>query len=146
MKQEPQGYNITSNKLEFVRNNDGTSTSLRRCSSLVHVHQNELVQLVQSLNFSQRTKRNGWTVELAYIGEGLQIWNRLVLWNTCRSQLVWGAIYRRWSGMIGYVKKQLCTRFQVNQMILWKNMATLVNYQLFSANFFDAIFVLLIWN
>ncbi len=51
-----------------VPSSDGTSSSLRWYSSVVHVHQNELVHwtsLVQLFNFSQRTKRNGWTVELA---------------------------------------------------------------------------------
>ncbi len=47
-----------------LRASDGTSSSLRRCSSLVHVHQNELVRLVQSFNFSQKNEKewlNCWT-------------------------------------------------------------------------------------
>ncbi len=50
----------------YNHDSDGTSSSLRWCSSIVHVHQNQLVQLVQSFYFSQRTKRNGWTAELAW--------------------------------------------------------------------------------
>ncbi len=42
-----------------VSGSDGSSSSLRRCSSVIHVHQNELVQLVQLFNFSQKMERNG---------------------------------------------------------------------------------------
>ncbi len=47
---------------------DGTNCSLKWCSSVIHVHQNEVVPWTSSFSsvvqFFQSTKKNGWMVEL----------------------------------------------------------------------------------